>query len=94
MSRDSLRSNHSLPDNFDLNPNHPFRSRPRSCSRLVSRNRSSDDNNNMAENFQINPFIGDFNPGTVQGQKLFEKKTKGVSDDNCLGLTKKDGPAF
>ena len=46
------------------------------------------------ENFQINPYHGNFNPGTVHGQKLFERKTKGLPDDERLTLTKKDGPRF
>ena len=46
------------------------------------------------ENFQINPFHGDFNPGTVHGQKIFEQKTKGLPENERLTLTKKDGPNF
>ena len=34
-----------------------------------------------------NPLTGDFNPGTVSGQKIFLEKTKGLDTDKRLALT-------
>ena len=41
-----------------------------------------------AETFKTNPFVGDFNPGTEAGRKIFIKKTRGLDEDSRLDLSK------
>ncbi len=41
-----------------------------------------------------NPNLGNFNPGTKSGSKIFKMKSKGLSDDRKLTLDKKDAQAF
>ena len=110
MTQNSTRSNVNLPANYQIPANPPSGSRPRSApsgrtvrtqSRVqlsgaatISRSTVHPQVTMATENFQINPFHGDFNPGTVHGQKIFERKTKGLPENERLTLTKKDGPNF
>ncbi len=44
--------------------------------------------------WKVNPHHGNINPGTKQGQAIFEAKTRGLPEDKRLDLSKKDAPAF
>ena len=47
-----------------------------------------------ADSWVDNPNFGNFNPGTKAGQVIFENKTKGLKEENCLTATKKDDQAI
>ena len=40
------------------------------------------------EVFKTNPFVGNFNPGTEAGRKIFLEKTRGLDEDNRLDFSK------
>ncbi len=44
--------------------------------------------------WKVNPHHGNINPGTKQGQAIFEMKTRGLPEDKRLDLTKANAPAF
>ena len=46
------------------------------------------------EVWTANPNLGNFNPGTAIGAKIFERKTKGLPEDKSLPLTRKSALAF
>ena len=46
------------------------------------------------EVWTANPNLGNFNPGTAIGAKIFERKTKGLPEDKRLPLTRKSALAF
>ena len=48
----------------------------------------------MASKWSENPNHGTFNPATVEGRKIFEKKSKGPPDEKQISLLKKDAPAL
>ena len=47
-----------------------------------------------AESWVDNPNVGNFNSGKKVGQVIFENKTKGLKEKNCLTATKKDAQAI
>ena len=47
-----------------------------------------------ANSWVNNPNFGKFNPVTKIGQTIFEKKTKGLKEENRLTATKKDSQAI
>ena len=44
----------------------------------------------MTTKWAENPNHGTFNPGTAEGRKIFERKTKGPADDKKISLLRKD----
>ena len=46
------------------------------------------------EVWTANPNLGNFNPGTAIGAKIFERKTKGLPDEKRLPLNRKSATAF
>ena len=47
-----------------------------------------------AETWTENPNLGDFNPGTASGTKIFNSKIKSVDTKDRLSLSKSDAPKF
>ena len=47
-----------------------------------------------ADSWVDNLNVGNFNPGTKAGQAIFEKKTKGLMEENRITATKKDANAI
>ena len=44
----------------------------------------------VPETWHVNTYHAKFNPSTKSGQAIFEKKTKGLPQDECFTATKKD----
>ena len=47
-----------------------------------------------ADSWVDNSNVGNFNPGTKSGLAIFEKKTKGLKEENRLTATNKDAQAI
>ena len=82
-----LRLNSQLPGNFQF----PYF--PHQINRQ-NRNMAAPPPAQAADSWVDNPNFVNFNPGTKAGQSIFEKKTKGLKEENCLTATKKDTRAI
>ena len=88
-----LRSNHSIPEDFEIpeivrdrivTPLRPLRPlRPTMAAAPAP-----------TEIWKANPHLGDFNPGTNTGAKIFEAKTKGLPQDKRLPYSRKESQTF
>ena len=47
-----------------------------------------------ADSWVDNPNVGNFNPVTKAGQRILERKKKGLKEENRLTATKKDAQAI
>ena len=96
MSRE-LRSNTTVPDIFPI----PETRRTRQTERTVTMIDAAGAAGAAAEAttstpviWLKNPLQGNFNPGTVSGQKIFLEKTKCLDADKRLNLTNTDATAI
>ena len=70
------------------------RIQPRVVSRSTVTPQITMANPSPAEVWTANPNLGDFNPGTAAGAKIFEKKTKGLPLEKRLPLTRQSAEEF
>ena len=48
--------------------------------------------NALAQQWIINPMVGNYNPGTRQDQETFRRKTKGLPEDKQFSVLQKEAP--
>ena len=60
----------------------------------VDNNAAAVQNQGPLSRWTTNPMVANFNPGTPQGQKIFDVKTQGLPEDKKFEITTMEGADF